>query len=221
MKRNMLVITIGGMIGATAIALGWLVLPENFLGVFVIFGGLMYCIGGSLFLAFGRPPQRVVNAPSSDRTLLYLVPGALLVLLASPLEYHYLLPALPRGPLLPWLGILLLTSGLALRLWTRQVLKDAYQGNLQVQPGQQLITGGPYSWVRHPGYLAFLIMAGGLALGFSSLTGLLGVGLLATGFYMRIQVEEQMLYRAFGQQYIDYAQRTGCVLPLFQRRKQE
>lgn len=160
----------------------------------ITIGGLMYCIGGSLFLAFGRPPQQVVNAPSSDRTLLYLVPGALLVLLAS---------------------------GFALRLWTRQVLKDAYQGNLQVQPGQQLITGGPYCWVRHPGYLAFLIMAGGLALDFSSLTGLVGVGLLTTGFYLRIQVEEQMLYRAFGQQYIDYAQRTGCVLPLFQWRKQE
>ena len=214
MKRRLIVISTGLVIGAAAVSLGWLVLPENLLGGFVIFAGLIYCIGGGLFLALGRAPQQVLMTPSSDRTILYLAPGALLVLLGAPLEYHFLPQTLLHSPLMQWLGTLILVLGFSIRLWTRRTLKEDYQGNLQVHPDQSLITGGPYHWVRHPGYLGFIVMAAGLAVGFSSLAGLFGVILLAVGFRARIQVEQQMLRHAFGQAYIAYARRTGCLLPI-------
>jgi protein-S-isoprenylcysteine O-methyltransferase Ste14 len=222
MKRKLTVIAIGSVVGAAAAYLGWLVLPANFLGALVIFAGLFYCFGGACVLAFGRAAQQIPSLPKSDRTILYLMPGALLVLLAAPLEYHFLPPTLPRSGWMQWLGTTILLLGFAIRIWTRLTLKDEYQGNLQVQPDQHLITRGPYRWVRHPGYLGFSLMAVGLAIGFSSLAGLLGAALLTAGFVLRIQVEERMLIRGFGDQYITYAKRTGRLVPRidhFARRK--
>jgi protein-S-isoprenylcysteine O-methyltransferase Ste14 len=213
MKRKLIVISIGLFVGTAAAYLGWLVLPENFLGAPVIFAGLAYCVGGAFFLAFGPVAQQISPMPSSDRTMLYLAPGSLIVLLAAPLEYHLLPPAIHRSGWMLWLGSAVIMLGLIVRIWTRRVLKGAYQGNLQVQPDQQLITCGPYRWVRHPGYLGFILMAAGLVIGFSSLDGLLGVILLVAGFLRRSQAEERMLIQAFGEQYINYAKRTGRMAP--------
>lgn len=211
--RKWIVIGVGSVIGGITAYLGWLVLPANFLGAFVIFSGLTYCAGGAVLLAFGRTPQQTASLPSSDRTMLYLLPGALLVLLAAPLEYHFLPPTLPRSGWMQGLGTAILLLGFSIRVWTRLTLKGDYQGNLQVQPDQQLVTHGPYHWVRHPGYLGFIVSAAGLGIGFSSLAGLLGVVLLTTGFLLRSLVEERMLIRAFGEQYIAYAKRTGRMAP--------
>lgn len=53
---------------------------------------------------------------------------------------------------------------------------------IQRERGHHLVTGGPYRWVRHPGYAAALpaIVASGLALGswLATATGALGVPLL-------------------------------------------
>lgn len=215
MKRKWIVVFVGSVIGAAAAYLGWLALPVNFLGALVMFAGLCYCMGGGLFLAFGRAPQPMPSTLSSDHTLLVLAPGALLVLLAAPLEYRFLPQVLPRGGWMIWLGTAILLFGLSIRIWTRLVLKEDYQGNLQVQPCQQLVTSGPYHWVRHPGYLGFIVMAVGLAVGFSSLIGLLGAILTTAGFLLRIRVEEQMLIQAFGEKYIAYAKGTGKMVPRF------
>jgi protein-S-isoprenylcysteine O-methyltransferase Ste14 len=213
MKRKLILTGSGLLVGISAAYLGWLVLPENFLGAFVIFTGLAYCIGGAFALAFGRAPQQISPFPSSDRTLLYLAPGSLLVLLAAPLEYHFLPPTLPRSEWMQWLGIAILILGFAIRVWTRLALKGDYQGNLQVRPGQPLINSGPFQWVRHPGYLGFIVSATGLVVGFSSLAGMLGIVPLSIGFLLRSQVEERMLIRVFGEQYITYAKHTGRMVP--------
>ena len=63
------------------------------------------------------------------------------------------------------------------------------------------------------GIAILLLDAPGLAIGFSSLAGLLGVVLLSTGFLLRSQVEERMIIRVFGEQYITYARRTGRMVP--------
>ena len=217
MKRNVFLVLIGLVLGITETGIGWLLAPENLLGYLLIFAGLGYCIGGCIFLAVTRSPagneQQNEMAGRSDRTLLMLVPGALLILLAAPLEYALLPAALPRTPVMQWSGLGIILIGFALRIWVRRSLKGAYQGNLQVLPQQSLVTSGPYCWIRHPGYLGFILMAVGLAIGFSSLVGLLGAILLMAGFLFRCQVEERMLIQSFGEQYITYVKSTGQMLP--------
>lgn len=57
MKRNLMAIVIGFFVGSAAAYLRWLVLPANFLGAFVMYASLAYCIGGAFFLAFEHAPH--------------------------------------------------------------------------------------------------------------------------------------------------------------------
>ena len=194
MKRKAGLILLGLLTGTAEIWLGWRVLPENFLGAYLIFIGLGYCIGGGFFLALGSTRTTSPIRPF----LVSFCPGGFLILLGMPLEYLYLPEVLPRSQAIQWLGFITILLGMILRLWTRRSLKEAYQGNLQVQPGQHLVKTGPYRWIRHPGYFGFALQALGLAMGFSSLIGLLGLVFLAFALRYRIRIEEQMMIQAFG-----------------------
>ncbi len=209
MLRKSMLILLGLVLGAAEIYLGWVILGQNFLGAGLIFAGLAYCIGGAFVLALGSR----ATTSRSDQALLALAPGAVLVLLAVPLEYRFLPALLPRAQGMIWLGLGIILLGMLLRLWTRSALKQSYQGNLQVQPGQRLVTTGPYRSIRHPGYLGFILLSFGLAVGFSSLSGLLGTALLITGLRYRIRVEEQMLVQEFGTEYQQYSSHTRRLIP--------
>lgn len=210
MLRKGIIIGLGLVLGSAEAALGWSVLPQNFLGGYLIFIGLGYCLGGAFYLALS---PRGESAPRAGRSLLAMLPGALLILLGIPLEYRAQPGSIPHAAWLPWLGLGLILAGMLLRLWVRRALQQAYQGNLQVLPGQRLVTGGPYRWVRHPGYAGFVLQALGLAVGFSSLCGFVGLVLFVFALAYRIQVEEQMLARAFGAEYQGYAARTRRLVP--------
>ncbi len=209
-RRAALLIVLGAVLRAAEMWLGWRILADNVLGAFLIFIGLGYCLGGGIWLAL-TPPGDAPHA--ADRSLLGFLPATFLMLVAMPLEYLLLPAAMRRVRALPWLGLGLIGLGMALRLWARRSLSSAYQGNLQIQPEQRLVTTGPYRRLRHPGYLAFALMALGLAIGFSSLAGLLGTALLVLASRYRIRVAEAMLVRAFGQAYTDYQSRTARLIP--------
>jgi protein-S-isoprenylcysteine O-methyltransferase Ste14 len=65
-------------------------------------------------------------------------------------------------------GLAIFASGLALIVWAMRV--NRYFSSiirLQEDRGHELVTGGPYRWVRHPGYIAALMfcVSSGFALG--------------------------------------------------------
>jgi protein-S-isoprenylcysteine O-methyltransferase Ste14 len=77
----------------------------------------------------------------------------------------------------------------------------------------QLITRGPYRWIRHPlytfgtlGYLAFALLA---ANWFIALMAVTVFGLLS----IRLPQEEAALIAKFGDEYRFYMKRTGAFLP--------
>jgi protein-S-isoprenylcysteine O-methyltransferase Ste14 len=72
-----------------------------------------------------------------------------------------------------------------------------------------LITGGAYSWLRHPIYLAFLAML--LATGFVASAGLAllaAVVLYLVGTELRVASEETELEEKFAAEYARYRQKT-------------
>nr|MBP7689725.1 isoprenylcysteine carboxylmethyltransferase family protein [Thermoflexales bacterium] len=77
----------------------------------------------------------------------------------------------------------------------------------------QLITSGPYRYVRHPRYVGIFAFNLGVALTFNSLLAtLLAVGLLLVLMW-RIGTEETMLRQAFGSDWTAYAQRSWRFIP--------
>ena len=78
----------------------------------------------------------------------------------------------------------------------------------------ELVTHGPYHWIRHPLYatgITLILAVGLMAANWFIL--LLGVVALAAVRLAVIPMEERALLAKFGNDYRDYIQRTGGMSP--------
>ena len=194
--------------------LGFFTLKTNLLGWFLLFMGAAYVIGGPLYIwkRKGEPPAR--QEEHGDRSFWLIQPGFILAIFGAPLEYLFVPAVLPRLLGMQVTGLLLMIVGAFLLSWARRVIRGQFSGHVRIQEGHQLVQSGPYQFVRHPGYLGYLLIVFGIAVGFSSLSAAASmVLLLLPGLIYRINVEEKMLVEAFGQDYLQYAGRTKRLLP--------
>jgi protein-S-isoprenylcysteine O-methyltransferase Ste14 len=76
----------------------------------------------------------------------------------------------------------------------------------------ELVTSGPYRFVRHPIYSGLLTAMLGTALA-NSLIGLIVVAVLVAYFYYCGIVEEQNLATTFPKAYPEYRNRTKMLTP--------
>ena len=126
--------------------------------------------------------------------------------------------ALPLPNWLRWLGVGLAAAGFALLQWAQVALEENWRDAPGLIEGQQLIVNGPYQWVRHPIYTAFLLILGSIL--FISANYFIGgcwLGMTALDTAARIKVEEEMLIKKFGEKYQNLMARTGRLLPKFFR----
>ena len=111
-------------------------------------------------------------------------------------------------------GLVLMVAGLALRIWSAVTLGRFYTRTLRTASDQPLVQTGPYAVVRHPGYLADLVMW--LGVGLCSGTWIVAVTValvMAFAYARRIAAEEAMLRRHLGRAYDVYCGRTPRLLP--------
>jgi len=126
---------------------------------------------------------------------------------------HSIIPGLPG---VAWLGVAVGVCGLALRLWAVLTLRDRYTRTLLVQEEHAIESGGPYRWIRHPGYLGSLLCLNGIALASgNSITLLASLAGTCAAYSYRVKVEDTMLIEAFGPSYAEYRQRVRALLPSF------
>lgn len=111
-------------------------------------------------------------------------------------------------------GLIVMWLGLAIRVWAVAALGRAFRTTVEVDPGQAIVSSGPYRWVRHPSYTGLLlILAGfGLALG-NWLPLAICVALPLPALLRRIRVEEAELTRVLGEPYRAYQTRTKRLIP--------
>ena len=112
------------------------------------------------------------------------------------------------------IGFVTFSLGALLFAWSLFFLREAFAGN--VEPvGVRLVTSGPYTFVRHPVYLAMLVMSLGLATGLRSVIGL-AITLFAffPAAIYRARLEERALEARYRQQWTAYRERTHFIIPL-------
>jgi protein-S-isoprenylcysteine O-methyltransferase Ste14 len=117
-------------------------------------------------------------------------------------------------PWAAWLG----TAVFACSLWlfdrTHKDLGRNWSVTLEVREQHALVTAGVYSRVRHPMYSAFWLWAVAQALLLPNwIAGLSGIAGFGTLFFFRLQREEAMMLKTFGEEYRRYMTRTWRVLP--------
>ncbi len=110
-------------------------------------------------------------------------------------------------------GLALIVIGLTLTFVAVGTLQRFYSPTLRVRRDHQLITHGPYRFVRHPLYTGAGMATVGVPVYASSLAGLLILLTLIPLVVNRIRIEEQMMTAEFGDSYRAYARGTKKLIP--------
>ncbi len=115
-----------------------------------------------------------------------------------------------------WLALGLSAVGLGLRYWAVLRLGFFFSTHVLIHNQHQLITDGPYKWIRHPAYTGLLLALAGAGLAMGDFVALLLLTVVPFfAFKLRIAMEEKKLIKQFGQQYLVYLDKTYRLLPLF------
>ena len=126
----------------------------------------------------------------------------------------------PLPPWIQWIGLLPTVFGMAIELATQLSLGRNYSTTVHIGSEQTLVTNGPYRYMRHPMYTALLTVGIGLGLMSASWYFLLPFILTAIVIMFRIPHEEAAMIEKFGDQYLQYAQSTGRLLPRLGKKEQ-
>jgi len=125
--------------------------------------------------------------------------------------------ALPLPGMLRWCGAPLMALGAAVHLWGSHHLGANLTVTISTRERHQLITTGPYRWVRHPLYAGGMLESIGVCL----LLANGAVALFAAGFWAvvawRTRLEEAQLVAAFGGEYHRYQREVGRFVPKWGR----
>jgi protein-S-isoprenylcysteine O-methyltransferase Ste14 len=115
---------------------------------------------------------------------------------------------------LRWIGVGMLILGIAVLGTAHYHLGLSFSSFVGSKDRHTLVQSGPYRLVRHPIYAAYLLMylGGGLAAG-NWVLAFIPFLCFCISAGIRMPQEERILTGLFGEQYIDYIQRTGRLLP--------
>lgn len=121
---------------------------------------------------------------------------------------------LPLPDWLRWTGVGIALTGFGLLQWAQVTLGRSWSDTPRMMKEQTLITGGPYRFIRHPIYTAFLLILGSsLFISSNWLVGLSWTGMTLLETISRVQFEEALMLEYFGDQYRLYMNKTGRLLP--------
>lgn len=138
--------------------------------------------------------------------------GGILVQALKPEWMTWATMPLPEP--LRWLGLALGVIAVAAIQWVLSTLGRNVTETVLTKEGHQLVTHGPYRWVRHPLYTTGLVLFVALSMMLGSWFVLLAAAiafvLLRLGVIPR---EERALLAKFGEQYQTYMSRTGQLVP--------
>lgn len=147
--------------------------------------------------AGGPPERRIRRDPSSDAGMALQFAAVAIVLIWPPRQ-SWLLPGLIVAAFSIWLAHSALTwLG---RQWRVQAV---------VTDDHELITGGPYQWIRHPVYSAFLgMLVATILLRWNPASALLALVTFVTGTERRVRAEERLLTDMFQDRFSRYKAAT-------------
>ena len=115
---------------------------------------------------------------------------------------------------LRWLGALVLAGGITILGAAHHHLGKSFHSLVVSKEDQALVETGPYRWIRHPIYTAYLMnYIGGGLLASNLILTIVPVAMFAILVVIRMGKEEAVLIERFGQEYLDYMKGRGRLTP--------
>jgi protein-S-isoprenylcysteine O-methyltransferase Ste14 len=119
----------------------------------------------------------------------------------------------PPSPTIQWLAFVVVVAGLLVAIRARVVLASNWSAHVVVKEGHELLTHGPYAWVRHPIYTGILMMLAGTAVAMGTGAALLGLAFAILGMVIKLRQEEAIMRTQFTGAYADYERRVKRLIP--------
>jgi len=171
----------------------------------------------TVFEAVMRVLQRLraTGPDTRDPSYFVLLPALLAAVVAAEVLGRRGRLLWPGGLVWPVVaGLTLVAAGIGLRAWSIVTLGRFFQYQIKVQPGHQVVTSGPYRYVRHPSYTGIAMVLAGIALASGDVWSLLAVAVLGgAGLAVRIRAEERQLTQALGGEYERFAAGRKRLVP--------
>lgn len=117
----------------------------------------------------------------------------------------------PTSAVLGVIGAILVVIGVAFAVWARVHLGRNWSPVPSIKEGHELVTSGPYRFVRHPIYTGMILAMIGSALSLS-VWFLVAVAFCIL-FIRRVRIEEKLMTKQFPDQYPSYKKRTWALFP--------
>jgi len=163
----------------------------------------------------GLQALRATGPDTRDPSYFVLVPALVAAVIAAEVLGRRGGLLWPGGLVWPVVtGLALMAAGIGLRAWSIVTLGRFFQYRIKVQPGHQVVTSGPYRYVRHPSYTGIAMVLAGIALASGDVWSLLAVTALGgAGLAVRIRAEERQLTQALGAEYERFAAGRKRLVP--------
>jgi protein-S-isoprenylcysteine O-methyltransferase Ste14 len=115
-------------------------------------------------------------------------------------------------PVMGTLGVLVTACGIGICIWARIYLGRNWGMPMSRKEDPELVTGGPYTYVRHPIYTGIMLAMLGSAMG-ESVFWVLPLLLFGGYFIYSARAEEKLMLEQFPREYPSYRRRTKMLLP--------
>lgn len=110
------------------------------------------------------------------------------------------------------LGVICAGAGIAFAIWARVHIGRNWGMPMSVKEKPELVTSGPYAYVRHPIYTGILLAVFGSVL-VSSFIWIIPLIAIAAYFYYSAKTEERNMRKEFPEKYPVYMKRTKMLIP--------
>ena len=112
------------------------------------------------------------------------------------------------------LGVGLVAVGIALTTWAQFAMGEAWRIGVDREVRTDLVTGGPFRFVRNPIYTGMAAFAAGIALMLGNLPSLVGFLGMVAGVEVQVRlVEEPFLRDQHDHSFLSWARSAGRFLP--------
>ncbi|MGV9011144.1 MAG: methyltransferase family protein [Flavobacteriales bacterium] len=164
-----------------------------------------------------RAKKVAAQEPLPLRILAYWLPLVIAVYLLGPGEWfgHTLIREnfVEHTNTVGVIGLILAAAGAVLAIWSRYLLGRNWSVSVQKKQDHELISKGPYKFVRHPIYSGLLLLFTGNALIVGDYRAIIAVLIVFLSFWYKLRKEERWMTEAFGEAYVEYAKGTRALVP--------
>jgi protein-S-isoprenylcysteine O-methyltransferase Ste14 len=158
-------------------------------------------------------PRRAEGAHLILLRLVFALPLFLMLLFYIVNPRWMMWSQVPLPGLVRWIAVVLAAATIPFTLWVFRSLGSNVSETILTKENQQLVTSGPYHWIRHPLYSGAVFLLAALSLVAANWFMALVVVAVLAMLPELARREEANLRAKFGSAYAEYMSRTGRFLP--------